>query len=162
MKSSSATQIRSREKILAMYQTSSAPALASHDDVRNILLADDDVGFRAALKRILETVQGFRVRQASDGEEAVRFARLYRPDLILMDLSMPRLNGLEAVRLIKRAQPAMRVIVCSVHVGPVYRRAASLNGADGFLPKSKCFSELNWIERMAWADPTSQAGVTSS
>jgi DNA-binding NarL/FixJ family response regulator len=150
MKPLSTYHDRSRRKILAMYQTGAAPQLSPHDEIRRILLADDDVGFRAAFKRILETLQGLHVRQASDGEEAVRFSRLYRPDLVLMDLSMPHVDGLHAVRMIKSAQPAVRVIVCSVHVGPLYRRAAQLNGADGFLPKSKCFAELEWIERMAW------------
>lgn len=141
---------RSRKKILDMYETGETPELAYHDESRRILLADDDVGFRSAFKRILETVRGLQVRQANDGEEAVRFARLYRPDLVLMDLSMPHIDGLQAVRMIKDAWPAVRIIVCSVHVGPLYRRAATLNGADGFLPKSECFAALDWIQKMAW------------
>jgi DNA-binding NarL/FixJ family response regulator len=150
MKSLSTYHERSRQKILEMYETGAAPELTYQDEVRRVLLADDDVGFRTAFKRILETLRGLHVRQASNGEEAVRFARLYRPDLVLMDLSMPQVDGLQAVRMIKNAWPAVRIIVCSAHVGPLYRRAATLNGADGFLSKSECFAELDWIERMAW------------
>lgn len=112
-----------------------------------VLVADDDRAFRGTLKRVMET-RHFRIWEAGDGEEAVEFSRSLRPDLIMMDLSMPRMDGLEATRIIKAEQPDVRIVVCSVHNEPVYRRAASLNGADAFVAKSRCFSELDFLESL--------------
>lgn len=112
-----------------------------------VLVADDDRAFRGTLKRVMET-RHFRIWEAGDGEEAVEFSRSLRPDLIMMDLSMPRMDGLEATRIIKAEQPDVRIVVCTVHNEPVYRRAASLNGADAFVAKSRCFSELDFLESL--------------
>lgn len=110
----------------------------------NVLIADDDPGFRGALKRLLGAQPNVQtVWEAKDGEEAVQLARAFRPDLVLMDLAMPRIDGLEATRMIKAKQPDVRVIVCSVHNESIYRRAADADGADAFVPKSKCLSVLD-------------------
>src|SRR5262249_5583460 len=75
-----------------------------------VLLADDGPGFRALLKRAMEKGGRFVVEEAKDGEEAVRLARDHHPQAVLMDLAMPRINGLEATRMIKAEQPKVRVI----------------------------------------------------
>jgi len=138
----------SREKILRMYQENPPPAESIKVSTTQVLLADDDPGFRSTLKRVMETRGGFRVREAADGEEAMLMARQFRPDAILMDLAMPRINGLEATRIIKEQLPGTRIIVCSVHNESTYLRAAFAHGADAFLSKSKCFAELDSVERL--------------
>jgi DNA-binding NarL/FixJ family response regulator len=108
-----------------------------------VLIADDNPTFRTTLKRVLSSKPNVdEVWEAKDGEEAVRLAREVRPDLILIDLAMPRIDGLEATRLIKDHQPFIRIIVVSVHDEPIYHQAASACGADLFLPKSQCVAEL--------------------
>ena len=122
----------------------SASGAVSKAPAMNVLIADDDPGFRGALKRILGAKPNVHtVWEAKDGEEAVQLTRAFRPDVVLMDLAMPRIDGLEATRMIKARQPDVRVIVCSVHNESIYRRAAGADGADAFVPKSKCLSILD-------------------
>jgi CheY-like chemotaxis protein len=137
-----------RRKILAMYRAGSPPAPIFREKPMKVLVADDDRSFRGLLKKAMETRRSFRVWEAGDGEEAIEIARSLRPELIMMDLSMPRIDGLEATRMIKAEQPEVRIVVCSVYNEPVYRRAATLNGADAFLVKSLCFSELDFVESL--------------
>jgi DNA-binding NarL/FixJ family response regulator len=101
-----------------------------------ILLVDDDEGFRATLRRLL--TQGGReaeVEEAADGEEALRRVATRRPDVVLMDLTMPRMNGVEATRQLKIRWPDLPVLVLTVHDEPVYERTARAAGADGFVLK---------------------------
>jgi CheY-like chemotaxis protein len=127
----------------------SAPKEAGMD----ILIADDDPGFRGTLKRILDAKPNVHtVWEARDGEEAVQLTRAFRPDVVLMDLAMPRIDGLEATRMIKEKQPEVRVIVCSVHNESIYRRAAAVDGADAFVPKSKCLVMLDLDDDLTGKD----------
>jgi CheY-like chemotaxis protein len=121
-----------------------ASAAVSRAAGMNVLIADDDPGFRGTLKRHLAAKPNVHaVWEAKDGEEAVQLTLVFRPDVVVMDLAMPRIDGLEATRMIKAKQPDVRVIVCSVHNESVYRRAADADGADAFVPKSKCLSILD-------------------
>lgn len=108
-----------------------------------ILLVDDDEGFRATLRRLL--IQGGRevqVEEAADGEEAVRMVANRRPDVVLMDLTMPRMNGLEATRQLKTRWPGLPVVILTVHDDPVYERTARAAGADRFLLKKRAGTAL--------------------
>lgn len=108
-----------------------------------ILIVDDDQGFREMVKRLLEREPEVSVvGEAGDGEEAVQRARELRPDVILMDIAMPRVDGLEATRRIKAERPETKVLILTIHNEEAYRRAAQASGADVFLPKKTLMADL--------------------
>jgi len=108
-----------------------------------ILIVDDNQGVRTTLKRILQKERQFRVvGEAGDGSEALELARMLAPDLILMDLAMPRVNGLEATQRIKAERPETKVIIFTRYQEDAYRQAAAQSGADAFLPKRTRIPEL--------------------
>ncbi len=102
-----------------------------------ILLADDHPLFRMALRGLLEKQDDFEViAEAGDGEEAVRLAMELVPNVVVMDISMPGLNGLEATRQIKAARPDMAVLVLTVHSDSEHILGILEAGAAGYLTKS--------------------------
>jgi DNA-binding NarL/FixJ family response regulator len=106
-----------------------------------ILLGDDHGLLLEAFTRLLEpevTVVG----RATDGRALVRAALGLRPDVVVMDVSMPELNGLEAGRQIRQALPATRLVVLTVHEDPALAAEAFRAGASGFVVKSSAASEL--------------------
>lgn len=102
-----------------------------------VLLADDSAMARDAIMTVLKAAPQFVVvGQATDGHEAVAMARTLEPDLVLMDLNMPRCDGLMATRLIKREQPHIAVVILTVsdHPGDLFEAIRS--GAQGYLLKN--------------------------
>ena len=105
------------------------------DSIR-ILLADDHTILRASMRVWLEQERDLRVvAEASDGREAVRLARESRPDVILMDIGMPLLNGIEAARQVLRECPGAHILMLSVHENEDQIREALAAGALGYLVK---------------------------
>jgi len=103
----------------------------------NILLADDHQLFREGLSRILSTQPDFIVvGEAADGVEAVVKARLLKPDLIIMDVSMPRLDGVEATRQIKQELPDVTIVMLTVRDEDEKLFEAIKSGAQGYLLKT--------------------------
>jgi DNA-binding NarL/FixJ family response regulator len=81
-----------------------------------ILLADDHAGVRLGIRELLESRTGWCVcGEAANGEEAVRLAALLKPDIAVLDVKMPQLNGLEAARQIKRRSPDIHVVILTMH-----------------------------------------------
>jgi two-component system, NarL family, response regulator NreC len=108
-----------------------------------ILLAEDHAILREGIRSLLSAVAGLEViGEAEDGRQAVQAARDLQPDLIVIDLSMPLLNGTEAIRQIKRRQPQIRAIVMTVHKSDEYVRATLDAGADGYLLKDDSHHDL--------------------
>jgi len=102
------------------------------------LMVDDHAAFLDELRRFLEDNRDSDVvGRAASGEEALEQTKALRPDLVLMDLAMPGMGGLEATRRLKGEAGAPRVIMLSMHEHPLYRQAALDAGADGFIPKSE-------------------------
>jgi len=106
------------------------------------LIADDNDVFRGEIKRLLEGEPEVCVAEAGDGEEALRLAQELRPDIVLMDVVMPRMDGLEATRRIKAVQPETKVIILTVYDEEPYREAARESSADAFLLKKTVMAEL--------------------
>jgi DNA-binding NarL/FixJ family response regulator len=101
-----------------------------------VLLVDDNAAVRRGLRRLLESEGHSKVvGQARNGREAVKMARTLRPDVILMDIAMPVLNGLEATRQILVANPAAKVLILSVHCDDEYIERMIAVGAAGYLGK---------------------------
>jgi DNA-binding NarL/FixJ family response regulator len=108
-----------------------------------MLVADDNPRLRALIRRISAQQPDLRiVGEAGDGAEAIQLAHELRPDIMLMDIVMPRVNGLEAMRQIKAERPETKVIIMTVHTEDAYRRAAEDSGADAFLLKRTLMTTL--------------------
>jgi len=102
-----------------------------------ILLADDHPLLRQSIKSVLEQERDLVVvGEAGDGEEAVRLAEKFRPDIVLMDIAMPKLDGLEATRRIKASHPDMAVLVLTIHSDDQHIIGILEAGAAGYLTKS--------------------------
>jgi DNA-binding NarL/FixJ family response regulator len=102
-----------------------------------IVLADDHEDFRRTLRSFLKSQEGVEViGEAVDGDDALVQTERTQPDLVLMDLEMPKRDGFEATREIKRRWPKTRVVVLSAYSSEVYRRAAKEYLADGFIDKN--------------------------
>lgn len=108
-----------------------------------VLLADDHELVRAGLRALLRELPGVEVvGETGDGREAVERVRVLRPDVVLMDISMGGLNGLEATARIAAEVPGTRVIILSMHASDEYVRQALRAGASGYLIKNAATAEL--------------------
>jgi len=114
-----------------------------------VLLAEDNAAMRRTLRELLEDEGLVVVGEAADGVEAVERAEALRPDLILMDLRMPRMDGIEATSLVKRNVPGVRVLMLSAYADPSLSERAMAVGADGYVVKGTSYQALvDEIERV--------------
>ena len=108
-----------------------------------LLLADDHAILRAGLRMLLDAQSDMVVvGEAADGEEAVRRAHATRPDVAVVDLTMPGLSGVETLQRLRRELPATRLLVLTMHDDPAYARMAQAAGALGHVVKDCQSSEL--------------------
>ena len=117
-------------------------------DVR-VLIVDDQLPFREASRMVVEMTDGFEVAgEAANGEDGVALAAELQPDLVLMDVQMPGIDGLEATRRISNLENPPVVLVMSTHESGNYAGIAEAAGAVAFVPKSQ-FS-MDTLEQV-WA-----------
>ncbi len=108
-----------------------------------VLLVDDHTIVRQGLRLLLESKARVKViGEASNGREAMELVRSCNPDLIIMDIAMPGLNGLEALSKIKSKYPLVKVIILSMHIEENYVTRALRCGASGFVFKGSAFDDL--------------------
>lgn len=113
------------------------------DGAIRILIADDHAIVREGIRRVLSSDRGFEVvGEASNGREAVALARSLDPDVVVLDLTMPLLSGLDAVVEIRDAMPRARILVLSIHDDEEYVLQSVRAGAQGYLRKDSSPAEL--------------------
>lgn len=113
-----------------------------------VLVADDHALFRAGIRKLLQSFGGIEVvGEAADGHEALRLSSTVRPDVLLMDIGMPGLNGVEAAARLTREGPPPRVIILSMHTGEEHVLRAVRAGAAGYLLKDAPPAELEGAVR---------------
>ena len=118
-----------------------------------VLLAEDHALVRAGLCALLRNVPGVEiVAEAGDGQEALRLIREHRPDVALLDISMPGLNGLEVLVRVKEECPDVRAIILSVHATDEYVRQALRDGAVGYVLKDAGAADLEQAIKTASRD----------
>jgi len=109
----------------------------------SILLADDHTMFRRGVRRIIQSISGTEVvGEASDGFELLELVKKTAPRLVIVDISMPNLRGLEATRELKIINPAVKVLILTMHKDKEYLHHAFSAGSDGYLLKEDADSEL--------------------
>jgi len=123
------------------------------DDVtrsHSVLVVDDQVPFRSAAKAVLRRMEGFELAgEAASGSEAIELVDRLRPELVLMDINMPEMNGIEATRRITSAHPGVVVILCSTYDASDLPSGAAVSGASGYLNKEQLGADS--LRRM-WED----------
>jgi DNA-binding NarL/FixJ family response regulator len=111
--------------------------------ILTVMLADDHTLVRAGIRSLLEKLPAVKViGEASDGREVLNLVRAHRPDLVLMDIAMPGLNGLEAAERMTRDFPGVRIIILSMHNNEEYVVRALKAGVAGYLLKKAATAEL--------------------
>jgi two-component system, NarL family, response regulator NreC len=108
----------------------------------SVLLADDHVLVRQGLKSLLDREKIQVIAEASDGQEVIRLAEAHHPDVAVMDISMPTLNGIDAARELARSCPKTRVILLTQHEEEQYLHEALESGVRGYVLKSQVVNDL--------------------
>lgn len=108
-----------------------------------ILIVDDHEVVRDGLRNILLSLENVSIAgEAGDGEEAIKLYNTVRPDLVIMDISMPGMNGIEATRIIKEKDPEAKILILTMHDNQEYLNQIIRSGAKGFILKNTDKEEL--------------------
>ena len=111
--------------------------------IQCILVVDDHEQVRCLLKEWLETVfPDYGVVEAGSGEEAVAVAQAKLPKLVIMDIGLPKMDGIRATQLIKESVPAAKVVILTMHEEEQYRKDAFTSGVNAYVPKRLMQSDL--------------------
>ncbi|MBA4372378.1 MAG: two-component system response regulator [Thermodesulfovibrio sp.] len=125
-----------------------------------ILFVDDNPAFLASALRFLEAETGVEVvGKAMSGTEAIEMSRHLSPDLVLMDIAMPGMDGIQATKIIKQEDPAPRIIILTLYDADEYKITASAAGADGFISKLDFADQIISSSRKLFEDsPLKRSG----
>jgi DNA-binding NarL/FixJ family response regulator len=108
-----------------------------------IVLAEDNIRFRQIIKKVIEENDELTVvAEADDGLELLELLEQSLPDMVITDISMPRLRGLQAAKKVKELYPQIKVLILTVHKEKVFLERARLNGVDGYILKEEMDEEL--------------------
>jgi DNA-binding NarL/FixJ family response regulator len=125
-----------------------------------IIIVDDHALFRDGLRSLLEARQVQVVAEARNGREAIEQVRTYSPDIVLMDLNMPEMSGLDATRVISADFPKVKTVVLTASEDDADLFEAVKSGADGFLPKNLEAAEFfDMLERVMRGEPALTPGL---
>jgi DNA-binding NarL/FixJ family response regulator len=112
-------------------------------DTTRIVVADDHTLVRAGIRALLETIEGAEVvAESGDGQETVELIKGHHPDLVLLDITMPGLNGLQVAQRVARESPTTRIIILTMHANESYVARALRVGVAGYLLKDSAVAEL--------------------
>jgi DNA-binding NarL/FixJ family response regulator len=138
------------------------PAPAPSGNALRVLIADDHELFRAGVRGLIRGFRGIEVvAEAANGHEAVELTRRHEPDVVLIDVAMPRLNGIDAAQRITAASPRTRVIILSMHTGEEHVTRALKAGATGYLLKDAQPAELERaIRQVSRGEPYLSSAVS--
>ncbi len=119
-----------------------------------VLIVEDHDNFRFILRDWLTmSLPDLRLVEAKSGEEAFSLITTRLPDIVLMDIGLPAMNGIEVTRRIKTICPQVRVVVLTSHEGPEYEADAAIAGANAYITKRKMVSELIPVIRKLLSKP---------
>lgn len=117
-----------------------------------VLIADDHKAVREQVRMLLQANEDIQVvAEASNGREALRLAQQLRPDVVVLDISMPKMNGMDALSELHERCPELPVVLLTMYVHPSLVRRAFLNGAAGYVLKKSIVTELEQAVRAAEA-----------
>lgn len=116
-----------------------------------ILICDDHPLIRTGIKNMLERIKGFNViGEAENGQESIEMVKQLSPDVVIMDVSMPKMSGIEACRIISKTFPATKVLMLTMHENEEYVLKGFESGAKGYIPKNSKMTEfINAIQVIA-------------
>ena len=121
----------------------------------SIILVDDHVLVRQGLKRIIQEDPGLQViHEAGDGLELLGLLKKSSPDIVILDISMPRLGGLETAEIIKKQYPTMKIMILTMHREKYFLHRALRIGVEGYILKEEADADLNSAIQAVLEDKT--------